>query len=95
MDFLFGLDRVSPHDKGLSLLTTVTNPTELLIIESILGDAKIPYLKKERGGGTTVKVIAGYSIFGTDVFVLDEHYEVALALITPPDTDGEEGCEND
>lgn len=96
MDSLFGLDRVSPHDDSLTLLTTVTNPCELLIVESILKDADIPYLKKDRGSGGTVKVITGYTIFGTDIFVLREHYDTAIALITPPDTDIEEiSDEND
>ncbi len=102
MDSLFGLDRVSHHDDSLELLTTAYDRVQLMILESILQDAKIPYLLKERGSGTTVKVIAGFSIFGTDIFVLREHLELASALITPPDSDesdfsgeDEEGLEID
>ena len=87
MDSLFGLERVSPHDDSLELLTTAYNPAELLILESILQDAEIPYLKKERGAGTSMRVIAGFSVFGTDLFVLREHLETALALITPSETE--------
>ena len=90
MDFLFGLDQISAHSEKLALLVTAYDPSHLLIVESILQDAEIPYLKKERGSGTSVKIIAGFSIFGTDVFVLKEHLETALALITPPEeNDGE------
>ena len=85
MDALFGLDRVSPHDEGLELLTTVYDRAQLLIVESILKDAEIPYLAKERGSGTMVKVIAGYSMFGTDIFVPRSVIDVAVALIMPHD----------
>ena len=83
MDFLFGLDTVSAHDENLELLTTVYDEPSRMIVESILRDAEIPYLIKERGVGTAVKVIAGFSMFGTDIFVLREHLETASLLITP------------
>ena len=69
MDFLFGLDRVSPHDDTLALLTTVYDSTQLAVLESILRDAEIPYMVKERGSGSSVKIITGFSMFGTDLFV--------------------------
>ncbi len=87
MDSLFGLDRVSAHDESLALLTTVYDPSLLMILESILTDAEIPYLKKERGSGTMMKVIAGFSVFGTDLFVRKEQLELATALIAPADED--------
>ena len=85
MDSLFGLDRISPHDDSLELLTTVFDSAQQMIVESILRDAEIPYLVKSRGAGTAVKVITGFSMFGADIFVLREHLELALTLITPPD----------
>ena len=85
MDSLFGLDRVSPHDENLELLITVHDSVQQLVVESILRDAEIPYLSKSRGSGTAVKVITGFSLFATDIFVLREHLETALVLITPPD----------
>ena len=91
MDFLFGLDHVSAHDKELELLVTAYDPAHLMIVESILQGEEIPYLKKERGSGTTVRIITGFTTFGTDVFVLREHLSVAQELIAPPEeTDGEE-----
>ena len=83
MDSLFGLDHPSLCEEGLAHLTTAYSPEELMILESILRDAEIPYLKKERGSGTTVKVIMGYSIFGTDLYVRPEDLETAAALLTP------------
>ena len=85
MDSFFGLDRVSYHDENLELLTTVYDAPSQAIVEGILRDAEIPYLAKSRGSGTAVKVITGFSMFGTDIFVLREHLETALELITPPD----------
>lgn len=80
---LFGLDRAVTHDDSLSLLTTVYDNTLLAVYESILRDAEIPYLIKERGSGSAVKVITGFSMFGTDLFVKPEHLKTATALITP------------
>ena len=85
MDSFFGLDKVSAHDENLELLTTVYDQPSQMIIESILRDAEIPYLMKERGSGTAVKVITGFSMFGTDIFVLREQLETATELITPPE----------
>jgi len=85
MDSFFGLDRVSPHDENLELLTTVYDAPSQTIVEGILRDAEIPYLAKSRGSGTAMKVITGFSMYGTDIFVLREHLETALELITPPE----------
>lgn len=83
---IFGLDKVSHHDKGLELLTTVFDNEQLSVIRGILEGENIPYMIKERGSGSSVKIITGFSIFGTDIFVRSEDLEVATALITP---DGE------
>ena len=92
MSDLFGLDRVSPHDGDLELLTTVYDNTLLPVVESILRDAEIPYLIKERGTGGVMKVFMGFSMMGSDIFVKREHLDTATALITPPD-EGEESDE--
>lgn len=93
MNDLFGLDKVSAHDEDLELLTTAYDPTYLAIVKSILEDAKIPFLTKDRGSGAAMRVIMGYSMFGADVFVPKELYETALALITPEGSDGDEEIE--
>ena len=68
-DPLFGLDRESPHDEFTELLTTVHDNVELSVLRSILDGEEIPYLIRERGSGSSVKIIAGFSMYGTDVFV--------------------------
>ncbi|MBQ9085617.1 MAG: DUF2007 domain-containing protein [Clostridia bacterium] len=87
MDSLFGLDHPSLREEGVEYLTTAYSPEELLILESILQDAQIPYLKKDRGSGTTVKVIMGYTIFGTDLYVRPEDLDTATALLAPADAE--------
>lgn len=87
---LFGLGRVSPHPEGLELLITTYDLGQLSVVRSLLDSEKIPYMIKERGAGGTVKVIAGYSTFGTDFFVRREDLETAKALLTPADDTPEE-----
>ena len=93
MDKIFGLDSAS-NQEGLALVATVFNPSELIVIKSILDDANIPFLAKDRGAGGPVKVIMGYSIYGTDIFVREEDAETALVLLTPPDEDELEAIES-
>ena len=69
MDYFFGLDKISAHDDSVAYLTTTHDPVELSIVRSILDGEGIPYMIRERGGGSLVKVVAGYSVFGSDVFV--------------------------
>lgn len=90
MDSLFGLDRVSAHDAGLALLMTVYDPTRLAVVQSILTGEGIPFLFKERGAGGSVKIIAGYSVFGTDIFVRAEQLEEAGALFAIADSPAED-----
>lgn len=80
MDSFFGFDKVSTHDDNVELLLTVYEPSELMVVESVLKDAGIPYLCKDRGSGGMMKIVAGYSVFGTDVFVLKEHIDTARAI---------------
>lgn len=87
---LFGLDKVSHHDSGTELLTTATDNVQLAVVRSVLEGAGIPYIVKERGSGNSVKIIAGFSMFGTDIFVPADRLEEAQALITPLDEVPEE-----
>ena len=97
MDRFFGLDEVSAHDEGQELLMTVYNPAELAVVQSVLRDAEIPFLAKDRGSGGGMKIIAGYSVFGTDIFVLEEHLDTAKALFENVQLveDGEAEAESD
>lgn len=77
----FGLDKVAAHDENAAHLTTVHNEAELSIMRSILDSEQIPYAVRERGSGGAVKVIMGYSMFGTDIFVPKEMEEKAKELL--------------
>lgn len=68
-DFLFGLDQPAKYDKDLELLTTVYDNVELSVLRSVLEGEGIPYLARERGSGSSVRIIAGFSMYGTDILV--------------------------
>ena len=69
MDAFFGFDKPASTDEYTAILTTVYDPVELSVVRSILEGEKIPYRVRERASGGIVKVIAGYSAFGTDILV--------------------------
>ncbi len=81
MDRFFGLDKVSAHDENCELLVTVNDNVALSVLRSILDGESIPYLIRERGSGSSVKIIAGYSMFGTDVFVPKSALERAREVL--------------
>ena len=95
MDRLFGLNKSYPPMENVTLLTTTYDPISLAIVESKLRDAEIPYITKERGSGGALKVVAGYSVEGTDVFVKKEDLEVATALIEIHEEDCEDTNETE
>lgn len=94
MDHLFGLDDVAPHDEDLSLAGTYFDNPSLILARSLLEDAGIPYLCRDRGAGGAVRVIAGYSLFGTDLFVKNEDLDRALSLLAP-ESETETGAEKE
>lgn len=81
MDRFFGLDKVTAHDENAALLTTVHDPVELGLVQSIMEGEGIPCTFRERGSGSMVKVIAGYSMVGTDVFVPKARLKEAEELL--------------
>jgi len=100
MDKIFGFDQVSPHDSSTELLTTVHDNVELSVLRSILEGENIPYMIRERGSGSSVRIIAGYTMFGTDIFVpsavaqqarelLDAYRNGAADTEEPGEADGE------
>lgn len=80
-DPIFGLDEPVHNDEYSELLTTVHDNIELSILRSILDGENIPYRISERGSGSSVKIIAGYSMFGTDVFVPKTVLEQAKEIL--------------
>ena len=94
-DALFGLESAS-HEEGTALLTTVHGDAERALVCGILEGEQIPYLAKDRGSGGAVRVITGFSMFGTDLFVPTERLEQARVVLeayrsaAPVDIDGED-----
>ena len=81
MDFLFGLDKPGKTDKDTAFLTTVHDSVELEIIRDILAEEGIPCRSTERGSGSAVKIITGYSMYGSDVYVPVAALEKAQELL--------------
>jgi hypothetical protein len=94
LDKLFGLEKpVKTTEETGALLTTAHSNEELAAIEAMLRSAEIPYRLMDRGAGGVVRVISGYNMYGTDVFVREQDLETAQELLTPVDestVDGEE-----
>ena len=78
---IFGFGKSYKPDENVELLTTVYDFGMRSVVESLLRDAEIPYILKERGG--SLPVITGSSDFGTDVFVPTEDLDAAAELIAP------------
>ncbi len=78
---IFGLDKPAACDEYTAHLTTVHDNAELAIVRSILEGENIPYRVRERGSGGVVKVIAGYSMYGTDIFVAKDMEETAREVL--------------
>ena len=91
LDELFGLEKNHKIAFGddVDLLTTVYDEGSLAIIRGLLEAENIPYLAKERGSGSAMRIMTGFSMFGTDIFVPVAALERARELL--PSLDGE--CE--
>ncbi|MBE6703299.1 MAG: DUF2007 domain-containing protein [Ruminococcaceae bacterium] len=82
MDHFFGLDKPAKVE-DLILLETFHDPVSLSIAEELLTEGKIPFLKKERGAGGVVRLVAGFQTFGSDIFILPQDEEKAKELLLP------------
>ena len=84
LDKLFGLEKpAKTSPEAGELLTTAYSNEELSAIEALLRGAEIPYRLCERGAGGVVRVIAGYNMYVTDVYVKADDVETARELLTP------------
>ncbi len=63
------------------LLTTVSSNYQLGLVQSILEEHNIPCLAQDRASGGYMRVYAGGSIFGTDIYVAPENLEEARELL--------------
>ena len=91
LDKIFGLEnnhKIAFGDE-VELLTTVYDEGSLAIIRSLLDAEEIPYLAKERGSGSAMRIMTGMSVFGTDIFVPVSALERAKSLMPELDEDCE------
>ena len=79
-NLLFGLDRPA-NEEGLVLLRSFHDDVSVAMAEEVLRDEKILYVKKDRGSGSAVRLITGYSMYGTDLLIAPEDLEKATALM--------------
>jgi hypothetical protein len=63
------------------LLRTTNNNYELDLIKNLLEDANIPYLIKERGIGSYMRMISGDSMYGTHIFIEGKLLEKAETVL--------------
>ena len=80
-DKLFGLDKAKPAEEGTELLVTVYDNVQLSMVRSLLEAESIPYVFRERGSGSAVKIVTGLSSFGTDIYVPASKLEEATDAI--------------
>lgn len=80
---LFGLEKPHKISDGdeVSHLITVYDVAVLGIVRGMLEDENIPYLVRERGTGSAMRILAGFSSFGTDVYVPTNALETAKGLV--------------
>ena len=68
-------------DFELVLLKTITNNYELELIKNLLEDQQIPSIVRDHGIGGYMRVLAGSSIFQTDILVAKSMYDKAKEII--------------
>lgn len=66
---------------GVTLLTSVPNEIEAGMIETLLKEEEIPVIRKQRGAGQYLEIYMAMSTYGIDLYVADEHLEMAKALV--------------
>lgn len=64
-----------------AFLTTATDNITIGLIEGILEENNIPFLKQSRGSGDYLQIVCSASPFGTDFFVRHEHLQQAKELL--------------
>ncbi len=88
---MFGLEKDHKIAYGDEVvhLTTVYDIAILGMVRGLLEDADIPYLVHERATGSAMRIMTGFSLYGTDIFVPKAAEEIARDLIAGINTDGE------
>lgn len=79
-NLFFGLDQ-PVSEEGLVLLRTFRDDVSVAMAEEVLRDEDIPFVKKDRGSGSVVRLVVGFSTFGTDIWVAPDDLEKAKGLM--------------
>lgn len=85
----------SEENDDYALLITAQDNSEAAVIESILRNARIPYVTREKDSESWMRVMMGYNIFGEDFFVPARLLDDAAALLVPEDAEGEDIMETE
>jgi hypothetical protein len=90
MDLFFGFEKPVLNEDGLSLLATLYDDVLVSMYEALLKEEGIAYLKKDRSGGSAMRILMGNNLQGTDIYVTDEDLARARELFAyseaAPDT---------
>ena len=81
MGIFFGKDEPHSQYDNVVFVRTAYDNVQASVIESLLRAEEIPYMIKERGSGSSAKIIAGFSVFGTDFFVDKRDADRAIELL--------------
>ena len=79
-NLFFGLNAPANED-DLVLLRTFHDDISVAMAEEVLRDEGILFVKKDRGSGSAVRIVVGFSTFGTDLFVAPDDLEKATELM--------------
>ena len=86
--FGFENDHKIAYGEEVVRLTTVYDIAMLGMVRGLLEDAQVPYLVHERATGSAMRIMTGFSVYGTDIFVPKAAEETARDLIAGLDIDG-------
>ena len=92
-DEFFGMekDHKIAYGEEVVHLMTVYDIVVLGMVRGLLEDADIPYLVNERATGSAMRIMTGFSMFGTDIFVPKTAEETARELIAGIQSGADEG----
>ena len=68
-------------DLELILLKTASSNHELNLIKNLLDEHEIPYILKDHGIGGYMRIVAGSSLYGTDILVEKLAFEKSKAIL--------------
>ena len=74
-------DKMSDKDIKLLLLKSVDNNFDLGMVTNILEENKIPFILKDPGIGSYMRIISGQSFSGTNIYVEESSFEKAVEIL--------------